>query len=505
MALFNFRGRRERRNEDDKPVISDAAAAMMRWADAELAPWAQTELTSSEVEEALLDHARTTYSICPFRIDGLAVEIEPGFLSDHPEYGDHTHPMGIRALAYRTLLRDSLYTFGGGGAAVVAIHLDDLFAYRPMLPLFCFQKPRGSRALLLPDVDFINSNYYADPDRQFIDKLQFSEKSVSAIFVGSTTGDLPLTSEHVRNQTNERIRSAIFFRDKPDVIFELPNIVQVDSPDTLALIESLGVAGRYRSWQEQLDHAFLLSLDGNGATCSRVALSLASNSTLMKYESKHQLHYFGELKPWRDYVPVADGEDVMNAIGDNKARRSFANIAELSTLFYRTYLTRLSLFWYTSSLLNQYIKIFGSDCGEVVSSRKSLFSLDSYAHIQNVGTVWGDTHGWTGHLQSSNNIEGFALLAPPEIRSEDLAYRARFADGSNTATNCDRQFCGSHGQGRPLHGMSVTLQGEARDKFLLNGRVAFADGRVVDLAADGDMVHSESPLRAFQLRIARRI
>jgi hypothetical protein len=43
----------------------------------------------------------------------------------------------------------------------------------------------------------------------------------------------------------------------------------------------------WMSWREQLRHRFLLSLDGNGAVCARLAIGLKSNSAVVKYRSPY--------------------------------------------------------------------------------------------------------------------------------------------------------------------------------------------------------------------------
>ena len=69
-----------------------------------------------------------------------------------------------------------------------------------------------------------------------------------------------------------------------------------------------------------MTHKFIISMDGNGATCGRVAIALKSNSALLKYNSRHVLYYFRHLIPWRHYIPIdkdSDVEDIIRMELDN--------------------------------------------------------------------------------------------------------------------------------------------------------------------------------------------
>jgi len=134
------------------------------------------------------------------------------------------------------------------------------------IPSFAFQKVRGSAVILLPDVDLLSIDL-DDPSLE--DGFGFEAKVKHAMFVGSTTGRT-IDAEVVLSGKHERLRAAVSFKDTPAVTFELPGIAQCDSPETERLIENLGITGRRRSWHEQFGSRYLISIDGNGATCSRV-------------------------------------------------------------------------------------------------------------------------------------------------------------------------------------------------------------------------------------------
>lgn len=242
------------------------------------------------------------------------------------------------------------------GERIIAISLDDRSDGRHGLPLFEYQKQRGSPSMLLPDVDLLSTDFFSGPD--FEDMVPFARKKAEALFVGATTGGR-LTAELVRSLQHPRLRAAMFFRDKPGVIFELPEIVQCDGEETIALIRSLGLGDRRRPWSDHHDYRYLISIDGNGANCSRVALGLRGQGVLAKYNSPWQLFYFYGLDAWRHYLPVRRDEDVLAIIGQSAdAVERDRAVAERSAEFARAYLSEAACTHYGSALLSLYFRHF---------------------------------------------------------------------------------------------------------------------------------------------------
>jgi hypothetical protein len=100
-------------------------------------------------------------------------------------------------------------------------------------------------------------------------------------------------------------------------------------------------------------------MDGNGATCSRVAIALASNCALLKYDSPHHLHYFSEMIPWRHYIPIATDREVEEIVAlERRSPGLFRSVAEQGKAFHRSHLRRRSVLLYTASLLRAYAEVF---------------------------------------------------------------------------------------------------------------------------------------------------
>ena len=62
--------------------------------------------------------------------------------------------------------------------------------------------------------------------------------------------------------------------------------------------------------EDHLKYKYLLSLDGNSATGTRVPWIMLSNSVLVKQESRKIQWYYDALKPYIHYVPLK--EDLSN-------------------------------------------------------------------------------------------------------------------------------------------------------------------------------------------------
>ena len=167
--------------------------------------------------------------------------------------------------------------------------LDDAVADGFGAPIFCFQKKRGHRNPLLPDIEFLTNDFYRDPS--FIDTIPYEKKIARAVFSGSTTGG-HITPSIARALSLPRLRAAGYFQGNERVDFRLPNIVQA-GPEAQAILETMPFCRKpVLDWKEQLQRRFILSIDGNGATCSRVVIALLSNSVLLKYDSDNIMYYF---------------------------------------------------------------------------------------------------------------------------------------------------------------------------------------------------------------------
>lgn len=317
------------------------------WAALEIAPWRGTVVEN--IEARLRALAANSPSIFLFHVDDgcVAFEAKPGA---DPLYQR-------RAELYSGFIGQVLRDFGVQARGSFAVGVHDRSHSRYDAPVFEYQKQRGASSILLPDVDLLAMDFLTGAD--FRDPVTFAAKRDEAIFVGSTTGGI-ITPDIVRTLDHARLRAAVFFKDKPGITFELPVIVQCDSAEAEAMVAALGLGSRRREWAEQLPCKYLVSMDGNGANCSRVAVALRSNSVLVKYNSAWQLFYFRGIEPWRHYLPVRRDDDVVTIIGQARnARVRDAAIAGESAQFARDYLSEAACGRYTAELMRRYFELFG--------------------------------------------------------------------------------------------------------------------------------------------------
>lgn len=325
------------------------------WVSRELAPWRKDELRGSSLITELHRVANSHPTIFLIRVEHGSAHVEPKATSLESFSSGTIHRVRLYEKYFSQVVKD--HDIWGSG--LVAVQIDDLGPHLWSVPIFAFQKRRGSNLILMPDVDLIEHDLLTTA--RFRDQLSFDEKESRASFVGSTTG-LPFhTASHVAALRNPRLRSAVFFKNNPKVSFTLPNIVQYDLPETRAMIEALEVGGGLGEWSEQFRSRYLISMDGNGATCSRLVIALASNSVPLKYNSPHLLYFFYGLHAWTHYIPIVEDNDV-NAILEELPRHEHLHraLAMNSALFAENYLNRASVEFYLARLLSEYLAAFDS-------------------------------------------------------------------------------------------------------------------------------------------------
>lgn len=324
------------------------------WAGAELAPWRRRGLTRSSVSD-LIDSAVSRHGgmfrydisrrqvVCSKPPTSLPLGVDPGIIRTVLD----------RAEAYRVLLERSHAFNRINDEFALAIDVSDMPISRPDLPLFTFQKETGSPCVLLPDVDLLWFSYLESPE--FADPVNFIDKKNRAIFVGSTTGEL-LTKDRVASGRAPRLRAAAWFKNSAHVDFWLPTIVQCDSPETEAMLCAMELGGRPIDWRGRFEYRHFISIDGNGATCLRIAAALRSNSVLLKYNSPHQLFYFKGLVPWVHYVPIDHDGEIEDVVVDSEINTArYERIADDGRRFFHEHLRRAACERYVAALLRKYL------------------------------------------------------------------------------------------------------------------------------------------------------
>jgi hypothetical protein len=323
--------------------------ALQEWCRRELAVWSRNgHIPVSQTALQALNATRPWTFLFSVGPDGATVLPKPAAIDTGGA------PAQRRLEYYRRFLDGAARKARLPEAITIAIDLNDDPMASAEVPVFAFQKVDGSNNVLIPDVDFLLDADNALPSWLVSDHVPWWRKKTSAVFAGSTTGG-PITAEVVREVALPRLRAGVFFHDKAGVLFRLTNLVGCDTPETEAMLRRLGFGAPRLPWRAQFWHRFIISMDGNGATCSRVAITLRSRSVLLKYTSNRRLYYFHGLIPWRHYVPINEDEDVLNVL--SVARKQpvlFRNISAAGRHFARSFLTRQAVESYMATLLREY-------------------------------------------------------------------------------------------------------------------------------------------------------
>lgn len=326
-----------------------AYQAIDNWVTEQIAPWRGTQV--SQAKMLALESARPEIFMFSF-ING---EVHLQSKVHSPPGKWHAH----RARMYLQLLTEAHNLYCPDRNFKIALCCEDYMHAEVDVPVFTFQKIRGSRSILLPDIDFLRYDFYVDS--QWDDQVSLERKINSAIFIGSTSGGGIITVDKLKQNSVPRIGAALYFKNNPRITFQLPSVCQFQNEQVRNMILGMELGTERVPWREQFKSLFLISMDGNGATCSRVVVSLKSNSVLLKYNSNHVLYYFSGLVPNKHYIPISRDEDVETVLDHfNQDQGYFFQIARVSSEFYNELLTRDKVVRYAGLLLRSYADLYKS-------------------------------------------------------------------------------------------------------------------------------------------------
>ena len=258
----------------------------------------------------------------------------------------------LRAEKYLWLFRQVILS-GMRIHVPIAFDVYDISLHGADVPIFCFQKDAANRNILLPDIDFFWHGWY---ERTYNEAL-WSEKQPIAFFAGSSTGGDLLSLDDVRYSRSQRLHWASSSINRPLVDIRICDAVQCDSIATDRELRDKPYFHPFIEWEDQLAFRYLISMDGNGATCSRVVNTLKSKSVLLKVSSSKNLYYFEGLKPYENYIPVRSISEVERAVTDMESGYiDHQKIILSANRFYTKYLSRSSVYRYTRKVLERYAR-----------------------------------------------------------------------------------------------------------------------------------------------------
>jgi len=333
-------------------LTADRDEALRRWCGLETACWRAVR-TPPETRDALHEHWNAVLmSVFLFDIEGstVAVRPKPAFFDEAGMAGDQV--FASRARLYRDFFEACLRDAPLTGSITLAVDVGDAPMESRQSPVLSFQKRRFSANVLIPDVDFLYFDYDAEHD-----PVAVEDKQAGAVFAGASTGGT-VTTAAVEHGLLPRLALARQLSDHPDIDYRIASAVQYDDDAARALLEAQPWFQPSLSWDEQLTRRFILSVDGNGATCSRVVRTLRSRSVLMKMNSPHLLFYFHGLHPFEHYLPVANVAEMEEWLAlDAEGRLDRAGIVERADRFAETCLTREATMAYMRMVIDALMSI----------------------------------------------------------------------------------------------------------------------------------------------------
>ena len=347
---MNWLGR-SRRPASPPPVEAQADPVVDRWCADQTWYWEHAYAGPRDFTDAFRAMNEATSTVFLFDFDGDRVDLRPKPAEPWSGHKRVEYELGQgRAALYLALFRRLVE----GGLRIrgpVAMETHDTALYGDEAPVFCHQKLASARKMLLPDADFMHQGWY----EAGVEEPAWADKRPVAAFAGSSTGGDVLSRRDVEEARPQRLRWALSALGRPQVDFRICDDVQCDGEETAALLRAQPYFGPRMSWEAQLENRYLISVDGNGATCSRVVNALRSGSVLLKSDSPHRLFYFDGLRPFEHYVPVNDLNEVEAVIADlESGRLSAAAITAAANRFFRELLTRPAVEAYTRRLLERY-------------------------------------------------------------------------------------------------------------------------------------------------------
>lgn len=335
-------------------VERDRLAVIKAWVDYQLSSWKDRTYGRPAASD-YFEHLNTTngdifvYKVSRDRAD----------LVEKPHEGRHVHYAQAldRAQRYHSFLWSVAARFPSQIETTIAVHVGDGAFESEDAPVFSFQKRRGQRCPLLPDIDLIRGDFLTAPE--FADNTPYAAKNNSAIFAGVTSGYEISPRTIIANEV-PRIRAGLYFRRSPNVHFHIPKIVDCDSPEARSFLEGLGFGdGNIVSWQEQLKHKFMLSMDGNGPSPARIAVGLQSNCALIQYASDHVLYYTDSLLAGAHYLSVTHDCDVEAIVANECAQPGhYADVARQGSEFVSNFLSHDMVMHYGNEMMKRYSDLF---------------------------------------------------------------------------------------------------------------------------------------------------
>lgn len=228
-------------------------------------------------------------------------------------------------------------------------------------PVMTFGKNKYVNSLVaFPDFQALNGyKSMIKTVKEATNDYPFYKKSPKAFWRGSTTGGGCYTLSNWK----EHPRSALvlFSKQHPDILdAKFTNVVS--NPYKSSIEKELTrshLLSKNISVHDHLAFKYLIDIDGNNCTYSRLFWILLSNSLCFKEDSDNEQWYYGALEPYIHYIPFKkDLSDLIEKINwAENHEEEVKTIINNANQFVHTHLMQEDAFQYVYELLKAYAKL----------------------------------------------------------------------------------------------------------------------------------------------------
>lgn len=236
----------------------------------------------------------------------------------------------------------------------------ELFKVPAFMMFKNYDSLQESNTLIIPDSSFLKKNWQ-DLFSKIIDnreKITWENKIAKFFWRGSATGG----NYGVNNINNlPRLKLVVLAKLYPNIVdAQLVNPIYQDDYSGKKLKKVIDLLFDSEEQKvseiEHLNYKYLLSLDGNSATGTRVPWIMLSNSILIKQESRKIEWFYPALKPYIHYIPLK--KDLTNFAELyawlEKNQNQLKNIINRANLFVENNLTSDDIDMQMRIILDQY-------------------------------------------------------------------------------------------------------------------------------------------------------
>lgn len=200
----------------------------------------------------------------------------------------------LQSLCHRKLLKDAQF--------LITMH--DSVSFESAGPIFTFAKSsKLQTAVAFPDFEACMSYHLLKKEVEAVcNSLSYEEKKESAFWRGSSSGGVSTVDNW---KSFPRSILCLTSKKHPHLIdAKFTNLIQIQDPLVYQEIRKHRLIGSNASKKKHLEYKYLIDVDGNSCTYSRMYWILLSNSVCLKQITQEEQWYYSGLDPYKHYIPL---------------------------------------------------------------------------------------------------------------------------------------------------------------------------------------------------------